>query len=88
MLETMMTVSRAMMAYSMGGSWFDPDVGASIRVGVQFLEYGQGVATDAYVFETGNGGRDQGFEAEDVDDAEDYCAGCEGADECEEGGEC
>ena len=32
MLETMMTASRAMMAYSMGGSWFDPDVGASIRV--------------------------------------------------------
>ncbi len=31
-LETMMTAIKAMMAYSNGGSWFDPDLGASIRV--------------------------------------------------------
>ena len=52
------------------------------------MEYREGVSADADIFQSGYGGRNECFKAEDVYDAEDYGAGCEGAYECEEGDEC
>ena len=88
MFETMMMAIRAMMAYSIGGSWFEPDLGASIRTGSNSWSIERVFPLMLTYFSPGMAVEMSASNPEDVYDAEDYGAGCEGAYECEEGDEC